>query len=81
MGNGAIWSASKPKHVANLYVLQNQISVGLNKHVYLQGDTGYVKPIDLKFKIKFEIPILHVVNTMPTNFQSKILSPGLLAAT
>ena len=39
---------------------------------------NYVKPIALKFKINPEIPILHVVNTMPTNFQS-ILSPGILA--
>ena len=38
-----------------------------------------VKPIALKFKINPEIPILHVVSTMPTNFQSNILSPGLLA--
>ena len=31
----------------------------------------YVKPIALKFKINPEIPILHVVNQLPTNFQSK----------
>ena len=31
----------------------------------------YVKPIALKFKINPEIPILPVVNTMLTNFQSK----------
>ena len=41
---------------------------------------SYGKPIDLKFKANPEIPILHVVNTMRTNFQSKILSPGLLPA-
>ena len=41
---------------------------------------GYVQPIDLKFKTNPEIPILHVVTTMPTNFQSKISSPGLLPA-
>ena len=40
----------------------------------------YVKPITLKFKINPKIPILHVVNTIPTNFQSKILSPGVMAA-
>ena len=40
----------------------------------------YVKPIDLKFKANPEIPILHVINTMRTNFQSKILSPGLQPA-
>ena len=40
----------------------------------------YVKPIALKFKINPEIPILYVVNTILTNFQSKILSPGLLPA-
>ena len=31
----------------------------------------YVKPIALKFKINPEIPVLHVVNTILTNFQSK----------
>ena len=31
----------------------------------------HVKPIALKFKINPEIPILHVVNTILTNFQSK----------
>ena len=35
----------------------------------------YIKPIALKFKINPEIPILHVVNTILTNFQSNILSP------
>ena len=40
----------------------------------------YVKPITLKFKINPKIPVLHVVNTIPTNFQSKILSPGVMAA-
>ena len=44
------------------------------------GNEGYSKPIGLKFKTNPEIPILHVVNTMRTNFQSKILSPGLLPA-
>ena len=34
-------------------------------------DVCYVKPIALKFKINPEIPILHVVNTILTNFQSK----------
>ena len=39
----------------------------------------YVKPIALKFKINPEIPILHVINIILTNFQSKI-SPGVMAA-
>ncbi len=34
--------------------------------------TQYVKPIALKFKIKPEIRILHTVNSVLTNFQSKI---------
>ncbi len=38
------------------------------------------KPIALKFKINPEIPILHVVKTILTNFQSKILSPGVMVA-
>ena len=44
----------------------------LNTHTY------YVKPIALKFRINPKIPILHFVNTNPTNFQSKI-SPGVMA--
>ena len=40
----------------------------------------YIKPITLKFTINPKIPILHVVNTIPTKFQSKILSFGVMAA-
>ena len=40
----------------------------------------YVKPIVLKFRINPKIPILHVANTIPTNFQSKILYPGVMLA-
>ena len=40
----------------------------------------YVKPITLKFKINPKIPVLHVVNTIPTKFQSKILAFGVMAA-
>ena len=40
----------------------------------------YVKPITLKFKINPKILVLHAVNLIPINFQSKILSPGVMAA-
>ena len=41
----------------------------------------YFKPIALKFKINPKIPILvQFVNNIPTNFQPKILSPGVMAA-
>ena len=46
----------------------------------MKFDGYYGKPINLKFKANPEILILHVVNIIPTNFQSKILSPGLLPA-
>ena len=47
---------------------------------FLILNAKYGKPINLKFKANPEILILHVVNIIPTNFQSKILSPGLLPA-
>ena len=40
----------------------------------------YVKPITLKFTINPQIPILHIVITISTKFQSKILSFGVMAA-
>ena len=45
----------------------------LGYRVHTAHISYYVKPIALKFKINPEIPILHVVNVMPINFQSKML--------
>ena len=39
---------------------------------------SYIKPITLKFTINPKIPVLHFVNTIPTKFQSKILSFGVM---
>ena len=60
---------------------QNTVyKVNKNFHFVKIRHNYYVKPITLKFTINPKIPILHVVNTIPTKFQSKILSFGVMAA-
>ena len=62
---------------------QDALSPNAMENAHLKSDTVTHKNkfyCFFKFKANPEILILHVVNIIPTNFQSKILSPGLLPA-
>ena len=50
-------------------ITEKQISEFVKKYT-VDLDLHYIKPIALKFKINPLIPILNVVNTILTNFQS-----------